>query len=189
MRTMHKQAFTQATAKFINAIMIVMLVLVALPVTPAYALTCTSVATGFWSAAGTWSGCSGGIPGSGDAVIIAISTTVTLDGNYTIASLTFTGGATAAVLTHSSNYALTVNGTVIINQITNTGTTAWNINEGSATVSGLITFQGIQNNSGRLTKIVITSGTLNANGGITFTGNGNYRIIQYLRQLCRNGRF
>lgn len=44
---------------------------------------------------------------------------------------------------------------------------SWNINAGSATVSGLITLAGASNIAGRVSKIVTTTGTLNGNGGIT----------------------
>ena len=56
------------------AIVIVMLALAALPVTPAYAATCTTITTGNWNAAGTWGGCTGpgGIPGLTDDVVIEI---------------------------------------------------------------------------------------------------------------------
>ena len=58
-----------------------------------------------------------------------------------------------------------------INQPTASVTTAWNINAGTATVSGLITFAGSNTTTTLVGKIVITTGTLNANGGITFTAS------------------
>src|SRR6187399_3231662 len=47
------------------------------PAAPAamFFLTCTSTATGNWSDTTKWTGCGGGTPGSGDAVVIASSHT------------------------------------------------------------------------------------------------------------------
>ncbi|MDP3046849.1 MAG: hypothetical protein Q8O07_05165, partial [Chloroflexota bacterium] len=63
---MHKQPFYQSTAKFISAIMIVMLVLVALPVTPAHAADRTASVSGNWSDTATWGGAT--VPTSADDV-------------------------------------------------------------------------------------------------------------------------
>ena len=86
----------------------------------------------------------------------------------TINSLTFIADNLSHTLTHIGTNNLTVNGSVTLNQPTgNNFTVAWNINAGSATVNGLLSFPGT-NNFNRITQVVITSGTLNANGGITF---------------------
>jgi hypothetical protein len=84
------------------------------------------------------------------------------------------GDASAAgtgTYTQSSGTTATVNGAVTINQQTNNTTTnAWNLNAGTATVSGLITFAGTNATASRVGTIVLSTGTLNANGGITFAG-------------------
>lgn len=71
-------------------------------------------------------------------------------------------------ITQSAGTNLVVNGGVTISQQQATATNAWNINAGTATVSGLITFAGASATANRIGKIAITTGTLNANGGITF---------------------
>jgi fibronectin-binding autotransporter adhesin len=95
----------------------------------------------------------------------------TMNNDNSCTSLTFVASATATSLTQASGTTLTVNGAVTINQPTASVATAWNINAGTATVSGLITFGGTNTTTARVGKIVITTGTLNANGGITFTAS------------------
>ncbi len=137
--------------------------------------TCNATLTGNWSAA-IWANCKGpgGLPAATDAVIINSGVTVTLDSNATVAGLTFAAPGTNNALTHSGATLLTVNGSVVFNQPTTTSrNNAWNINAGSATVVGPILFNGANNTTSRISKIVITSGQLNAFGGMTFTGSAS----------------
>lgn len=78
--------------------------------------------------------------------------------------------STSASTITQSGGTFTVNGAVTINQPTAGFNNAWNINAQSATVSGLITFAGAATSTNRVGTIVLTTGTLNANGGITFAG-------------------
>jgi hypothetical protein len=123
----------------------------------------------------TFTGASQAIGGSGNtgfpALAMAAGASYTMNNSNSATSLSFTASGTASSLTQANGATLTVNGAVTINQPTAAVTTAWNINGGTATVSGLITFAGINTTTTRVAKIVITSGTLNANGGITFTGS------------------
>lgn len=75
--------------------------------------------------------------------------------------------STANTITQSGG-TLQVNGAVTINQPAAAVTNAWNINAQTATVTGLITFAGSNTTTSRIGKVVITTGTLNANGGMTF---------------------
>jgi hypothetical protein len=133
-----------------------------------WAAACVSRAAGNWSAALTWTSCGGVAPQAADTVTISTHA-VTLDVNATVAGLSFSGGAVASSLTHSGK-TLTVNGTVTMTQPTAAVTSAWNINNGAATASGLITLTGNNATITRVSKIVITSGQLNANAGLTFGG-------------------
>ena len=64
----------------------------ALPTARVSAATCTSTGNGNWSVAGTWTDCGGGIPQTGDSVVIAASHTVTVDTNTnSLSSLTVNG--------------------------------------------------------------------------------------------------
>ncbi len=103
---------------------------------------------------------------------LGTAVTVTLDAaSATVNSLTFIADNLNNTLTHSGTNALTVNNAVTINQPTAASRTiAWNINGGTATVSGNLSFAGSNATASRVGKIVITSGTLNANGGISFAG-------------------
>jgi hypothetical protein len=95
----------------------------------------------------------------------------TMNNDVSCSSLSFVASATASSLTQAAGADLTVTGTVTINQPTASVITGWNINGSNATVSGLITFAGTNTTSSRVGKIVITTGTLNANGGITFAAS------------------
>ena len=99
------------------------------------------------------------------ALSIDSGSAYTMSNDNSCSSLTFVASGTESSLTQSGTTALTVNGAVTVNQPTAAYTTAWNINAGSATVSGLITFAGTNTTTSRIGKIVITTGTLNANGG------------------------
>jgi hypothetical protein len=102
---------------------------------------------------------------------IAAGAVYTMNNDNSCTSLTFVASGTASSLTQASGTTLTVNGAVTINQPTASIITAWNINAATANVSGLITFAGTNTTTARVGKIVITTGTLNANGGLTFTAS------------------
>lgn len=149
------------------------------PLHEAQAVACTSIiATGNWDAQTTWgkagvgcSGAPGGIPGSADTATIADGDTVTLNITTTIAGLTITGTGATTTLVHSGTNALTVNGTVTINQPTSKNISSlWNIAAGSATVSGLTTLAGTNTTASQDSNLTLSTGTLNANGGITCAG-------------------
>ncbi|MCX6294521.1 MAG: hypothetical protein NTX97_00405 [Bacteroidetes bacterium] len=132
------------------------------------AATKTSAGTGNWSTGATWVG--GVAPLATDDVVIAAGHTITLTANATCVNLTIGNGATASVL-NNAGFTLNVDGTVTMFQPTGSVTNAWNINAGIATVTGLITFSGANITTTRRATIVLTTGTLNANGGITFTAS------------------
>ncbi|MEZ5039079.1 MAG: T9SS type A sorting domain-containing protein [Saprospiraceae bacterium] len=76
------------------------------------------------------------------------------------------------LLTQSAGSTVTVSTTVIINQPNGNNTThSWNVNTGTATATGLITLAEATATASRKGQIAITSGTLNANGGISFEGS------------------
>ncbi len=147
--------------------------------------SCVSAATGNWTAI-TWTNCTGnpgGDPISTDTVTITDGHVVTLDTTSTIAGLTLcdTACATDTILTHSASNGLTVNGTVTINGGSGANDNVnWEINAGSATVSGAITYNPQSTTAGRYATIIITTGTLNANGGITFENTAGSEDNQML---------
>lgn len=83
-----------------------------LNITAIYAVTKTSVASGNWNTAGTWS--PSGVPASADDVIIANGHTVSVDANRSITNVTVNAGGTLNWPTNS-NRQLTVTGNIIIN--------------------------------------------------------------------------
>ncbi|MEO8772216.1 MAG: T9SS type A sorting domain-containing protein [Ferruginibacter sp.] len=98
---------------------------------------------------------------------------VSLDvASATVNSLTFIADGQSNSLTNNSTNTLTVNNGLILQQPTsNSNTVAWNINAGTANVNGNINFSGVNSNTTRIAKIVITNGTLNANSDIIFSGS------------------
>lgn len=88
-------------------------------------------------------------------------------GNFTI-----TPGAYATTFTHGSGIVLTVTGTATINQPTAAVTSAWNINTGSAVVTGTVTIAGTTATANYINKIVLTTGTLEMNAATSLTIGG-----------------
>ncbi len=125
----------------------------------------------------TLSGASQTIGGSNSTTFpnltIAAGANYVMNTDNPCSSLTFAASSTASSLTHGSTTTLTINGAVTINQPIASVTTAWNINGGTATVSGVISFAGTNTTAARVGKITITTGTLNANGGITFAASAS----------------
>lgn len=111
---------------------------------------------------------------------IASGGTISIIGNHIATSLSFTGGISTSSLTHSGASTLIISGTVALQQPTaNSINHSWNINNGTATVGGLISYSGTNTTITRVQEIVITNGILNANGGITFAvvNNSGRRIV------------
>lgn len=103
----------------------------------------------------------------GGAVSVALNVS-----NATVNSLTFIADGQSNSLTHNSTNTLTVTNAVSLNQPTsNAKTIAWNINAGTATVGGNLNFSGFNTTASRVAKIVITTGMLNANADIIFSGS------------------
>lgn len=142
---------------------------------------CVSNGTGGgnWNTAATWSSCGGTTPQSADTVTITAGDTVTLNTSPTITSLVLGSGAANTTLSDDgTGRTLTISGTVDMGQPTSiVFANTWNINTGTATVGGLITFSGTAPSSKQVAKIVITTGTLNANGGMTFTSSASAAAI------------
>lgn len=133
--------------------------------------TCTSKATGNWGTASTWN-CVGTpavtVPGASNPVILASPYTVTLNNDYTAASLTINSGAT---LSDTNGSVLTITG-----NITNNGTFTSN-NSGiiaSTGATAVISGNGTFADQARL----YTSGaapTIAAGSTLVFTGTAQIR--------------
>ena len=101
---------------------------------------------------------------------ISITTgTITLNNSSTCSSLTFTNNAAANSFTLGAGVSFTVNGNVTINQATANVVHAFNVNTASATITGNLIFTVTASNSGRTTRVAITTGSLTVNGDITMT--------------------
>lgn len=164
---------------------IVLLLLSLFASTTAGAVTCTSNANGNWNAPGTWSGCVGGngtvanTPGSNDDVIITGNDTVTINVNSQARSVTFAANTGNTNLTHNTGISLTVGvGGVTINASTTTNSThAWNINAGTGTVNGDVTFNQGSASNNRIARTNLTTGTLDINGNLTMSVASSPRAV------------
>jgi len=163
---MHKQPFYQSTAKFIAAIMIVMLALAVLPVMPAYAATCTSTGSGNWSAVGTWS--CGHVPNASDDAMIANGQTITFDlASATVNSLTINDGNATTGLTIGGTNALTVTNNVLATNSTNLTTKSIDVGAGTLNVGGNLTLSA--GGGTQVAQLTIGTGTVTVNGNINAT--------------------
>lgn len=140
-----------------------------------------AVATGNWSATGTWNG--GTLPGSGDDVY-ANNYTVTIDQNVTVASVRTTAGTTPVAgggFTLNAGYTLT--GNVIAGS--STCVTASYNSPSSATITGSVTGSAtgaqvgvLKSGTGTLTiNGAVTGGTGSASAsGLSITGQGSVSV-------------
>jgi hypothetical protein len=147
---------------------------------------CIAAGAGNWTTI-TWTNCTGnagGDPDSDDTVTIPdTGIAVTLDTSTTIGALVMcdTACATPGSLTHNTTNSLNINGAVTMHGGSGANDTSrWNINAGSATVTGLITFNGQSTTSGRDAQIVVTTGSLTANGGVDFEDVAGQQITQII---------
>jgi hypothetical protein len=101
-------------------------------------------------------------------ITMTLGGTINCNGDLTLGN---DGGSS---ITQGASSSISIGGSCTILQPGNNNhTNAWNINAGSADVSGLISFTGGNTNSSRVGRITITTGTLDANGGISFTGSAS----------------
>ena len=157
------------------AVLLVVLLWINLPV--AHAATCTSQATGLWSAPATWTGCGGVVPQNGDDVIIAAGHTVTVDTNTnSLNSLTVNG--TLTVGTDSTPRTVTVGGNLAIGGggIVAPGASAA---KHSLVIGGDMTNGGTFTGAATATRLIDV--TFNKNGSATVSGSGstlfNYIVV------------
>jgi hypothetical protein len=144
----------------------------------AYAVnSCISnVASGNWSAAGSWTGCGGNIPGTigTDIVIIQNGHTITLNVDASISSITIQNGGTLTTSTNTLTLTLT-SGTLFTLQPTGvftpgSGTVVMNPDATVTLTSGTITMNNLS-----LTPTISTNDVYTFGGG-TLTLNGDLII-------------
>ncbi len=107
------------------------------------------------------------VPANGDAVTISAANTVTVNGNFTCASISFVAANTANAITLNDNITLNVTGTInMVSPSSNTRSSTINVNNGFLTC-GALTMGGTS--SSRRSNINIVNGTLDINGTLTST--------------------
>lgn len=174
--------------------------------TQAFAVTCTSTATGGnWNATGTWTGCTGGngtpanTPGTADTAVIATTglSAVTVNVAVTPGAVIVNSGArltqssslvtsTASLSgnfttagTVTSTQTLTVNGALSITAGTMTTSTATTTVQGNFTMTGGTFTPAITttiNGALSITSATFTANTLNANGTTTLNTGGTLNL-------------
>ena len=166
--------------------MIVMLALVALPISPASAAACTftSNATGNWNAniwTITGTGC-GTYPGqtfAGDTVNISNGNVVTVNVSPTnsIGSLTFpSGNNTATTVNINSGITLNVSGTVTIPRANGVAINTLAVGAGTLSTASIAFTNGGGTNRHQLT---ISTGTVTVTGDVTQTGSTGSATIAF----------
>ncbi len=145
----------------------------------AYSATYTSSTSGNWNSSSTWGGA--GVPGSSDNVVISHGTTVTVTANATCNNLTL-GDATAsaATLTISSTYTLTINGACSINPSNTSSTYTLNAAAGTVNIAGTFAWgtsgtELVEASTGTLTFTpAVTISSANQNVKLTGAGTINF---------------
>jgi hypothetical protein len=135
----------------------------------------TSAASGDWSNAATWVG--GVVPSANDSVSIAGTHTISVTANASCAAVTLLGGATATTLNINSGVTLTVSRNATINRSTaNSITNLLNVGAGTLTAAGL-DLKGNTANPTRITRLSISTGTVNLVGNTAAGIDGSVLAI------------
>jgi hypothetical protein len=136
--------------------------------TSAWAAACVNVATGIWSAAGTWAApCNvAGGPVAADTVTIINNTTVTVNNaGMAASSVTINTGANASGLTFAAGSSLVVTNNVVVNLPTAAVIKQINVATGTLTVGGNVTLNG-GTAATRDALLTVSSGLITINGGL-----------------------
>lgn len=180
--------------RFVITVILCLAMWALLPANPAFAAACTTIASGNWTSAATWTSCGGGYPGqtiNSDTATIAAGHTVTLNANPTnpISRLTvnsggvFNGGSSTLTLSGSGGTpGLTVAGSFLGQN----GTTVFNNSVGATAQTlavngvGLIEFNHLTINNVTLnstgTRVINVLGNVTLSNGI-FTQTATRQFV------------
>ncbi len=106
---------------------------------------------------------------SGANLTIADTASVTVNNNLVLGAASVANSITLG----GASASLTVTGTVTHNQPTAAVNSAINVNAGTATFNGLYTMAGAVTTTNFINKLVVTTGTVNMNAGMTFVAAAN----------------
>ena len=93
---------------------------------------------------------------------------VTMSTNTTCTNLVMDAAANGSSLTQNAGVVFTITGDAVLNQPTASTIAGWYINAGSATVAGSVSLGGTTTTTGRVAKIVITTGSLDISGDLIY---------------------
>ncbi len=133
----------------------------------AFSATITSAANGDWDVGATWAG--GVVPGAGDDVII--KHVITLTSAKTINSLSIINDVSDATLDINTNGDLTVTTNVTLLGTNTAFNTAFDVENGNATVGGNFTITDNNTNSKYVRLKMDNASTLDVSGNFTYTRN------------------
>lgn len=102
------------------------------------------------------------------ALVIANAATISMSSNVTCASFTIASGASATTFSQSGSAAFQVNGTATVTQPTGNVNNSWNINTGSATVTGSLVIGGTATGTSKIGQVKLTTGTLTVQGNVVY---------------------
>jgi len=146
---------------------------------PALPVTCTSVATGMWSASATWD--CGNVPGTSDDAVIAENHIITVDTNATPNSVTVELGG---ILTMSDLNTLTINRTTFGYGIEVRRGGTFNAGAGAINVTGKL--DGLENSGtfvGGTGAINVTSLEINHSAALLTVGSGGIATTHILGEF------
>ena len=137
--------------------------------------------TGSWTGAftTTMTGAGSSITGNTtfNALTIGATATVTVAANTTVTvtnALTTTQASTAITqLAWNASTSVLTAGSVTFNNNSGANTVTWAVGAGTFTVTGEIVFNSSSATATRIGKLSLTTGTINANGGIDTSGTGS----------------
>lgn len=157
------------TAKDVRFILFILMILL-FTFAKSFAVTKTSVASGTWTTASTWS--PSGAPANTDDIIISDGHTITFSANTTCRSLTFSDGSVSSTLSATGTTARTL---TVTNAITFLGASGAGVVKAITCASNInITCGSIvmpNTTGGAITRISSTGGTITVSGSINLSGD------------------
>jgi len=125
----------------------------------------TASVSGTWESTATWGGQA--VPTSVDDVTINAGISVNINSAAVCNSVIMNNGATFSNLTINGTNSLTVTGAFTMNIPTAAGTSTFSVGAGTVTIGGTTTLSNTTNTAGLITRITLTTGTINFNGAVS----------------------
>lgn len=123
-----------------------------------------------------------------NSLTIAASAVVTANMNFTVTNaLTFSATAAAQSLTLASGSVVATLNSVSMAQPSAAFTSAFNVNAGTASLSGSFAFPGTTTTTSFISTAVVTTGLLDVGGSITYTSTSSFPAANSVASLNSSG--